>query len=143
LEKIIADFLEHKDCSGLFYYVKLGDRKFINEDGWVCTSHDTDIEIGYNPLFDRYATWEKVSGILCDFHDSGLMHVSNGSEGEGIIYSVVQNCKKADNYTVQFVLEKILDCTRSDYWSKQGALYAELAGILDFRVAKEIAKEVV
>ena len=55
-------------------------------------------------------------------HDSKIEHVSNGSEGEGIIWNMQRNCEKADRYDQNFIAITILRMMEIDegkYWREE------------------------
>ena len=135
LKEIIGHFWKHKDCQNVFYYTKYGDETLPFENGWVCANHD--VKIGYNPLFDRYLTFFKVSAILHDLFDAGMIYVSNGSEGDGIAGWVAEECERADNYTVPFIISKIFQ-GRGEYEKKKGRTFVELAKTIEPRIAEEV-----
>ena len=112
-EHTVKAFLRHKDCDGLFYYLNYGGEPTPLNDGWYCTLHDE--YIGENYLLDRYAIYLKIDNILHDLHNSGVVHVSNGGEGDAIEEIVANKCHKEGNYTSMFIILNIIELLYGDY----------------------------
>jgi len=96
-----------------FWYSKRPDRKnsyvgsSCNDDGWYCP--DCNTPLGFRPDLDRGEIGVKVSCILHDFVDAGLICVSNGTEAECIIENVMRECEKTKRFDSYSILKFILD----------------------------------
>jgi hypothetical protein len=92
----------------------------INEGGWICMNCHS--ELGFRPDLDRSQTQWKALAILNVLHDGGIVHVSNGSEGDGIIWSMQRNCEKADRYDQTFIaitILRMMDVGEGKYWREE------------------------
>lgn len=92
----------------------------INEDGWSCMN--CDAKLGFRPDLDRSQTQWKALAILNVLHDGKIEHVSNGSEGESIIWNMQRNCEKADRYDQTFIaitILRMMDLGEGKYWREE------------------------
>lgn len=104
----------HNSEAELFYY------NGINESGWKCLRCKE--ELGYRPDLDKKLIRAKITGMLLDLTEAKIVHVSNGSEGEGITEYVALVCEKEDRYDQYFIALVILQRmtpSHSDYWSNE------------------------
>lgn len=95
-------------------------RPSINEDGWICMNCDE--KLGFRPDLDRTQTQWKALAILDVLHNGKVEHVSNGSEGEGIIWNMRINCEKANRYDQNFIARtilKMMDLEEGKYWTEE------------------------
>ena len=91
-----------------------------NEDGWLCLN--CKAKLGFRPDLDRTQTHWKALAILNILHENGIIHVSNGSEGESFIYSMKRNCEKVNRYDQIFItttLLKMSEINGEEYWQRK------------------------
>lgn len=95
---------EHEDLN---WRATEDKRMALNEEGWQCL--DCSDVFGFRPDLDRENTYEKVRCILMDFHESNLIYISNGTEGDIIAANVAQRCAAANVYDQWSILRYILE----------------------------------
>lgn len=96
----------------------------INEDGWICMN--CRAKLGFRPDLDRRDTRWKIFAILNIIHDNRIDYVSNGSEEDGIMWGVAQDCKKANRYDQNYIAQRIMahmDIGEGKYWKEQAKLW--------------------
>lgn len=98
-------------------------RPAVNEDGWEC-GH-CGAHLGYRPDLDKALIENKVTGLLMDLCDAKFLHVSNGSEAEGVIGQVEAQCRSRGRYDQYTILHLLVEaCGRERhavYWAGQAA----------------------
>jgi len=93
------------------------------ETGWECAwcSHKPGEPPGFDPTADRQHTRRKVETVLMSLHDSEVVYVSNGEQGDWIVTHVAKRCAELDAYdqltVVRLICETMSD-THADYWRK-------------------------
>lgn len=85
----------------------------INEAGWRCVNCLE--ELGHRPDLDRELIGKKVMGLLNDLHESKMVYVSNGSQGEAIMCSVAMQCVREGRFDQYFIIHQILEDPNIDY----------------------------
>jgi hypothetical protein len=73
-----------------------------NEDGWQCAECST--KLGFRPDFDREHTLDKVETILFWLHEHDFIHVSNASEGDGMVASIARHCHETNTFDQQTIV---------------------------------------
>jgi hypothetical protein len=99
------------------------------EEGWCCARCDLKPgePLGFCPELDASDTSGKVTDIL--FRLTGetggpsWLYISNGTEGEGVVHSVVQQCQEAGIYDQSFIVLRLFAAadygeTHSAFWKK-------------------------
>lgn len=94
-----------------------------NEDGWKCCSCDykPGEPPGFSPSLDREMISTKVDCILHDLHDAGFVHVSNGSEGDGIANHISKICERKqtfDSYSILRLIMDVMTPSHAKYWKR-------------------------
>lgn len=91
-----------------------------NEDGWKCA--ECKHAFGFRPDFDREHTHDKVETILFWLVEQDFLYVSNASEADGVVASVVDWCSEKDTYDQQTIVHRIAEygLTRhAEFWRDQ------------------------
>lgn len=96
------------------------------EDGWRCLQCDGRAggePPGYRPDLDRPRIVAKVTAILMALHDSGLVYISNGSDGESLVSEVAGDCRRVglfDQYSILWFIMRCLAPSHGDFWNRIG-----------------------
>jgi hypothetical protein len=94
------------------------------ERGWRCRS--CGAVLGFRPDLDRKATPIKVEAVLGALQGSGLIYVSNATEGRALVARVAQYCTLADVYDQQSIALYLLDeQERRQFWKTQARHWCE------------------
>jgi ABC-type nitrate/sulfonate/bicarbonate transport system substrate-binding protein len=94
------------------------------ERGWRCRS--CSAVLGFRPDLDRRATPAKVEAVLDALQGSGLIYVSNASEGRALVARVAQYCTLANVYDQQSIALYLLDeQERRQFWKTQARRWRE------------------
>jgi hypothetical protein len=106
----------HND--GLYWYLSPHD-----ERGWMCVTcfWRPGEEPGYSPQHDRDLLDVKVNCILMDLADEGLLSVSNGSEGDGLVARasrIARDERTLDQESIVAILAKLC-AGDGEFWRKQ------------------------
>lgn len=94
-----------------------------NEQGWKCCFCDErpGEPPGFSPRLDRERLDAKVFALIDEMHNSKLIHVSNGSEGDYLIGQLRKRCAAEDRFDQQSILLFLLELdtqSHAAYWQK-------------------------
>jgi hypothetical protein len=102
------------------------DLAACNEDGWRCTrcgSKAGGDPPGYRPDLDRSEIGSKVETVMMILHHSGLIYISNSSEGESLVGDVARHCERSglfDQYSIIWLIMRRLAPGHGEFWKKIG-----------------------
>lgn len=97
-----------------------------NEKGWRCTDcgWQPGEPPGFSPVHDRERTGIKVDCILHLLHESEIIYVSSGSEGDSIVGRVVTMCRRTRLYDSVSIARMILQI---DGDRRHGAFWRDIS----------------
>jgi hypothetical protein len=117
----MADATTCKHDAGWTWHLSPAD-----EAGWRCAACSAPAPgdpPGYRPDLDRSEIDEKCRAILDHLVMADLVHVSNSTEGEGLIGSTARRCLVSgwlDQYSIVQALLALLNRTHAEYWRRIG-----------------------
>jgi len=121
--RVVKPTKEPVGCAhaGLYWYPAPAD-----ERGWRCVDCDwrPGEPPGFSPQHDRSHLQLKAWCILHDMHESGIVFVSNSSEGDSIAASTADMARASRRYDsasiARIILERYANAEHVQYWRSIG-----------------------